>query len=131
MSLDEWNWVFTTNSDFIIPISLEPNVVNLWYFKPIIWSNRILSLKYLCIVYDIAIKRYRLNFLMLDNDILKSFVWSRLNETSLILTWLDWLFSIVVSLFGICRFLLNYSFSRRKYFHLLIAPIKRFITLIG
>ena len=27
------NWVFATNSKFIIPISLEPNVVNLWYFK--------------------------------------------------------------------------------------------------
>jgi len=44
----ERNWVFATNSEFLIPISLEPNVVNLWYFKLIIiWSNRIHSLKYL------------------------------------------------------------------------------------
>ena len=27
------NWVFATNSDFLIPISLDSNVVNLWYFK--------------------------------------------------------------------------------------------------
>ncbi len=41
----ERNWVFATNSEFIIPISLEPNVANLWYFK--LWSNKIHSLKYL------------------------------------------------------------------------------------
>ena len=27
------NWVFATNSDFLIPISLEPNVIDLRYFK--------------------------------------------------------------------------------------------------
>ena len=27
------NWVFVTNSDFLIPISLQPNVVDLRYFK--------------------------------------------------------------------------------------------------
>ena len=42
------NWVFGTNSDFIITISLQPNVVDLRYFK--LWiiyviSNS-LSLKY-------------------------------------------------------------------------------------
>ena len=47
------NWVFATNSNFLIPISMQPDVANLWYFKPlifqtcIIWSNRIHSLKYL------------------------------------------------------------------------------------
>ena len=34
----ERNWVFATNSEFIIPISLEPNVVNLWYFKLILFD---------------------------------------------------------------------------------------------
>ena len=29
----ERNWVFVTNSDFLIPISLQPNVVDLRYFK--------------------------------------------------------------------------------------------------
>ena len=27
------NWVFATNSIFVIPISLQPDDVNLWYFK--------------------------------------------------------------------------------------------------
>jgi len=27
------NWVFATNSDFLITISLEPNVADLGYFK--------------------------------------------------------------------------------------------------
>ena len=30
----ERNWVFATNSDFIIPISLQPNVVDLRHLKP-------------------------------------------------------------------------------------------------
>ena len=33
----EWtmkrNWVFATNSNFLIPISLQPDGVGLWYFK--------------------------------------------------------------------------------------------------
>ena len=28
-----WNWVFATNSNFLIPISLQPDGVGLWYFK--------------------------------------------------------------------------------------------------
>ena len=32
------NWVFVTNSEFIIPNSSEPNVVNLWYFKLILFD---------------------------------------------------------------------------------------------
>ena len=32
------NWVFATNSEFIMPISLEPNVVNLWYLKLILFD---------------------------------------------------------------------------------------------
>ena len=27
------NWVFATNSNFLIPISFQPYSVNLWYFK--------------------------------------------------------------------------------------------------
>jgi len=27
------NWLFATNSDFLIPISLDSNVANLWNFK--------------------------------------------------------------------------------------------------
>ena len=27
------NWGFDTNSDLLIPISLQPNGVNFWYFK--------------------------------------------------------------------------------------------------
>ena len=27
------NWVFATNSNFLIPISIEPDVVDFWYFK--------------------------------------------------------------------------------------------------
>ena len=26
-------WVFATNSDILIPLSLQPNGVNLWYFR--------------------------------------------------------------------------------------------------
>ena len=46
----ERNWVFATNSDFIITISLEPNVVDLRYFKlwilltTLIWVWNITSL---------------------------------------------------------------------------------------
>ena len=32
------SWFFATNSDFLIPISLKPNVVNLWYFKLILFD---------------------------------------------------------------------------------------------
>ena len=35
IKLSQMNWVFDTNSDFIIPISLQPIVVDLRYFK--IW----------------------------------------------------------------------------------------------
>jgi len=27
------NWVFTTNEHFLTPLSLQPDGVNLWYFK--------------------------------------------------------------------------------------------------
>ena len=49
-NVNERKWVFTTNSDFIIHISLQPVGVNLSYFKlrfDLIWWNRIHSLKYL------------------------------------------------------------------------------------
>ena len=42
------NWVFTTNSDFIIHLSLEPNVVNFWYFKLLVFDlTEFIVLKYL------------------------------------------------------------------------------------
>ena len=41
------NWLFATNSDFLIPISLEPYVVNLWYFNFLIFlSKKSHSLKF-------------------------------------------------------------------------------------
>jgi len=36
------NWVFVTNSTFLISISLLPNVVDLWYFKLWILSDLII-----------------------------------------------------------------------------------------
>ena len=30
---NQTNWGFATNSDFFIPISLQPDVVDRWYFK--------------------------------------------------------------------------------------------------
>ena len=41
------NWVFATNSNLIIPISLQPYGANLWYFKLRLLSISINSLKYL------------------------------------------------------------------------------------
>ena len=41
----EWterNWIFATNSDFLITISLKPNVVDLRYFKLWIFLNQII-----------------------------------------------------------------------------------------
>ena len=29
----KWNWVLAANSDFLTPISLQPNVVDLRYFQ--------------------------------------------------------------------------------------------------
>ena len=40
----ERNWVFATNSDFLIPIYLQQNVVDLRYFN--LWFLSDLSLKY-------------------------------------------------------------------------------------
>ena len=40
----ERNWVFVTNSDFLIPIYLQQNVVDLRYFN--LWFLSDLSLKY-------------------------------------------------------------------------------------
>ena len=48
------SWIFATNSNIKTPISLEPNVVNLWYLK--LWCNRIHSLKYL--KFKIRFQRY-------------------------------------------------------------------------
>ena len=39
------NWVFATNSDFLITISLKPNVVDLRYFKLWILLNQIWNVK--------------------------------------------------------------------------------------
>ena len=34
----EKNWVFATSSNVLIPISLQPDLVNLWYFKLSLFS---------------------------------------------------------------------------------------------
>jgi len=34
----ERSWVLATSSDFLIPLSFEPYVVNLWYFKLVIFD---------------------------------------------------------------------------------------------
>ena len=49
------NWVFVLNLNFLIPISLQPDCVNFWYFKPRLLSYRIHNLKF----YDIEFWRYR------------------------------------------------------------------------
>ena len=36
--LSKRNWA--TNSDFLIPISLQPDVVNLWYFKVLVLLDK-------------------------------------------------------------------------------------------
>ena len=41
------NWVFVTNSDFLLPIFFPPNGVNLGYLTLIFFPDRIYSLKYL------------------------------------------------------------------------------------
>ena len=47
-SLLEKNWVFAQNSNVLIPTSLQPEDVNLWYFKlDSINRIRIHKLKYL------------------------------------------------------------------------------------
>ena len=38
----ERNWVFATNSDFLVTVSLEPNVADLRYFKPWILLDQII-----------------------------------------------------------------------------------------
>ena len=40
------NWVFATNSDFLITISLEPNFADLWYFNQQIWVLNIKGLQH-------------------------------------------------------------------------------------
>ena len=51
-NLHQRNWVFATNSDFLITISLEPNVADLRYFKlwilldQIIWVWNIKGLQH-------------------------------------------------------------------------------------
>ena len=39
------NWVFATNSIFLIHLSLEPDVANLWYFKHSLLQTQILSVR--------------------------------------------------------------------------------------
>ena len=49
MKYIEWQriWVFVTNINLLILISLQPNSVILWYFKlKTFWFNRNLNLKY-------------------------------------------------------------------------------------
>ena len=78
------NWVFATNSDFLITISLEPNVVDLRYFKlwilldQIIWVWNIIKglqhrvLKILRFKYLILLQRlnsFAIMFIMGDKKV--------------------------------------------------------------
>ena len=42
------NWVFVTNSDFLISMSLQPNFVDFWYFKLIILCPNLILEPYSC-----------------------------------------------------------------------------------
>ena len=50
------NWVFATNSNFLIPISLQSFGVNLWYWKLKLYN---LTDLIVCNIYDIGLQRYR------------------------------------------------------------------------
>ena len=39
--IEKRNWVFATNSDFLIPITLQPVFLDLWYFKLLILLDQI------------------------------------------------------------------------------------------
>ncbi len=67
----ETNWVFVTNSDFLIVITLQLNVVDLTYFKLWIQLDQTIS------VYDIkGLHRQSAKSLGLENVSL----WQRLNS---------------------------------------------------
>ena len=42
--VNQRNWVFATNSDFLISISLQLNIVYIWYFKLWIMLDQIIKL---------------------------------------------------------------------------------------
>ena len=54
----ERNWVFATNSDFLIPISLQPNVVTLRYFKQWILLDQKICVWNWWMVWTISLQRY-------------------------------------------------------------------------
>ena len=96
------NWVFATNSDFLITISLQPNVVDLRYFKLWILLNQIIRvwnikglqhrvLKILGFKYLILLQRFN-SF----KDLAKS---SNVNPSMHINTLLVWV--------GVCLFVSN------------------------
>ena len=41
VGIEKRNWVFATNSDFLIPITLQPVFLDLWYFKLLILLDQI------------------------------------------------------------------------------------------
>ena len=49
-------WVFVTNSNFLIPIFVQPDDVNLWYFKVRLFDQLFDSKFELSKIYDIEFK---------------------------------------------------------------------------
>ena len=56
------NWVFATNSDFLITISLEPNAADLRYFK--LWILQLGQIIWVCLQYRV-LKILRFKYLIL------------------------------------------------------------------
>ena len=87
------NWVFATNSNFLISMFLQPDGVSLWYFKLRLFENRIHSLKYLrfttlcCIFGSENMSLWQgLNSLMLSKKALKYFF------SKLVFQWNNYIF---------------------------------------
>ena len=80
------NWVFATNSDFLIPISLHPNVLDLRFFKLWILLDQIITVWNIWIshnwkfefVAQFLCHKSIFNFLTLENVMLKLiFIWCK------------------------------------------------------
>ena len=69
------NWVFATNSDFLITLSLEPNVADLRYFKLLILLNLIIWVWNIKGLQHRVLKILRIKYLILFKR-LNSFVFN-------------------------------------------------------